>query len=105
MSVCRTTWVAHSDAKTLDVKTGPHPGFDDLSEFGAAIGWGTGNADALARAEELTAEELERIGVTSDLASQWADFYDTITQLFPQNPSAPGRAFLMRTAADKLNCP
>jgi len=50
--------------------------------------------------ESLTREELERAGVTQQIAEAWRDFYRAEVL---RNPSARGRADLMQRAADLLS--
>ena len=64
--------------------------------------WGTGSAAARARRGTLTRQELEQAGVTREMAEAWRDFYLHELQVNPDNPSAPGRAELMRRAAELL---
>ena len=69
------------------------------SEFGERIGWGRGSEDALERMKSLNANDLSEIGLTSESAERWAVAYEAVARLMPQNPSASGRAALMRHAA------
>jgi hypothetical protein len=64
--------------------------------------WGTGREPALARMAELTAEDLKKKGVTSDIASAWQDFYRGVALAKPNNPSADARAMLMQRALELL---
>lgn len=74
------------------------------SEFGTNImKWGTGDAAARSRMQTLTREELEKSGVTKEMAEQWRDFYKTVKASNPENPSAQGRAELMQRAVDLLS--
>ncbi len=76
-------------------------GARSVSEFGTGVmRWGTGDAAARARMESLTREELERAGVTQQIAEAWRDFYRAEVL---RNPSARGRADLMQRAADLLS--
>jgi len=52
--------------------------------------WGTGDAAARQRIGSLTREELERAGVTRELAEQWRDFYRAEMRRNQANPSAAG---------------
>lgn len=70
-----------------------------LAEFGERIGWGRGSEDAVARMRTITVEDLIEIGLTSETAMHWAVAYDAVVRLMPHNPSAIGRAALMRHAA------
>jgi hypothetical protein len=73
------------------------------SQFGTDVmRWGTGDAEALARIDSLTREELQQAGVTRDMALQWRDFYENELARNPNNPSAAGRAELMQAAARLL---
>ena len=72
------------------------------SEFGERLAWGRGNDEALERMKSLTVDELAAIGLTSEAAMQWAWAYETVGRLMPHNPSASGRAALMRHAAKLL---
>ncbi len=74
------------------------------NEFGTRImKWGTGDAAARQRIGSLTREELERAGVTRELAEQWRDFYRAEMRRNQANPSAAGRADLMQRAVELLS--
>jgi len=74
-----------------------------VPKFGKDImKWGTGDAEARARAANLTREELERAGVTREMAEQWRDFYKDVITKTPNNPSAAGRTDLMQRAVELL---
>ena len=73
-----------------------------IAEFGKLLGWGNGNEMARARMENLTVEELEAIGLQAEQAANWAIAYESVVRLTPNNPSAAGRADLMRHAARLL---
>ena len=73
-----------------------------LAEFGQRMGWGRGADDALTRIQSLKLPELHELGLTADQAIQWALAYETVTRLMPLNPSAAGRAALLRHAANLL---
>jgi len=78
-------------------------GCKSLREFGTTImRWGTGSAAARARLATLTRDELEQAGVTLEIAEAWRDFYQREMSLNPRNPSAAGRAELLRRAAELL---
>lgn len=64
--------------------------------------WGTGDAEARTRAATLTREELQRSGVTREIAEAWRDFYKELVKQTPNNPSAAGRADLMQKAVELL---
>ena len=72
----------------------------DFDENG--IKWGTHDADALRRADEITVEELQFMEMTVDLATDWANWYLDETELNPENPSARGRVVLMQKCAEML---
>jgi hypothetical protein len=72
------------------------------SEFGERIGWGRGSDEALNRMKTLTTQQLTEIGLTRDVATQWALAYEAVGRLMPDNPSAAGRAALMHHAAKLL---
>ena len=77
-----------------------------VGQFGKDVmRWGTGDAEARARAANLTREELERSGVTRELAEAWRDFYKEVVKQTPGNPSAAGRADLMQRAVELLGGP
>jgi hypothetical protein len=44
------------------------------SEFGQRL-WGTGPEDARERLNNITREDIVRLGLTRDLVRQWRDFY------------------------------
>jgi hypothetical protein len=74
-----------------------------LREFGTRVmQWGSGNAAARARIRTLTREELERAGLTREMAEAWRDFYRNELARNPGNPSAAGRAELMQWAVELL---
>lgn len=74
------------------------------SAFGNQVmKWGTGDAAARARMATLTREQLQRAGVTKELAAQWRDFYREVARATPANPSAAGRADLMQRAVELLS--
>jgi len=81
----------------------PTPGGMSLAQFGQQVmQWGRGNETARERIGELTREGLEQAGVTRDMALQWTGFYVNEIARNPNNPSAAGRADLMKYAADLL---
>ena len=71
-------------------------------QFGEVLRWGRGSAPARQRKASLTAEELRQAGITAEMANNWAAAYDAVVRLTPQNPSAAGRADLLRHAARLL---
>jgi hypothetical protein len=72
------------------------------AEFGQKMNWGRGSDAARDRIKTLTLEELKDIGLTADQATHWAIAYEAVCQLMPENPSAVGRALLLRHAARLL---
>jgi hypothetical protein len=80
--------------------TPPTPGGVSTSVFGGRtmMNWGRGDAEAIARIDTLTRGELEDMGVTPSIARAWYRFYDNEVIRTPTNPSAAGRAELMRYA-------
>jgi len=71
-------------------------------EFGKLMQWGTGHVAARSRISTLTRRELQGIGVTVEMARDWRDFYIRVLSSNPSNPSAAGRADLMRYAVQLL---
>ena len=71
-------------------------------QFGEVLRWGRGSASARQRIASLTADELRNAGITAEMANNWAAAYDAVVRLTPHNPSAAGRADLMRHAARLL---
>lgn len=72
-------------------------------QFGEEImRWGKGNAAARDRVDTITFEELNKAGVTVEMAENWALAYQSVMHLMPSNPSAAGRAELMFQAAKLL---
>jgi len=69
------------------------------SEFGRKMDWGRGDDAARNRIASITREELQDIGLDAKTATNWATAYEAVKQLKPGNPSADGRAELMRHAA------
>ena len=81
----------------------PIPKGITLREFGNRVmRWGTGDEEARARIGTLTREELERAGLTQEMAEAWRDFYRNELARNPRNPSAAGRAELMQRAVELL---
>lgn len=64
--------------------------------------WGTGDAVARARMGTLTRAELQKAGVTAEMARQWRNFYLAEVQRSPTNPSARGHAELMQRVLELL---
>ena len=64
--------------------------------------WGTGETVALERMHTLTAQELQSMGMTREMAQVWADFYSRVLEQNPANDSARGRARLMQYAVELL---
>jgi hypothetical protein len=80
------------------------PGGMSLNQFGTRVmRWGTGDETARARRGTLAREELQRAGVTREMAEAWRDFYINEKARNPSNPSAAGRADLMQHAVDLLS--
>jgi hypothetical protein len=73
------------------------------AEFGQRMNWGRGSDEALARINTLTVEELHEVGLSADQALNWAIAYEAVCHLMPQNPSAAGRAELLRHAGRLLS--
>ena len=73
------------------------------AEFGQRMAWGRGDDEAFRRIDTFTVEEMHEIGLSADQALHWADAYEAVHRLMPQNPSAAGRAALLRYAADLLS--
>jgi len=71
--------------------------------FPRVMRWGSGDAAARARISTLTREELERAGLTREMAEVWRDFYRHENARNPRNPSAAGRAELMQRAVELLS--
>ncbi len=71
-------------------------------QFGEVMKWGGGNETARARIATLTADELRQAGITAEMAENWAAAYEAVVRFTPANPSAAGRADLMRYAARLL---
>jgi hypothetical protein len=73
------------------------------AEFGQKMKWGRGSDEARLRINSLTIDELQEIGLTAEQATNWAIAYETVCRLMPHNPSAAGRAMLLRHAAQLLS--
>jgi hypothetical protein len=73
------------------------------AEFGQRMKWGRGSDEARQRITSLTVDELHEIGLTAVQASNWAIAYEAVCRLMPKNPSAAGRAELLRHAARLLS--
>jgi hypothetical protein len=78
------------------------PQVANTNEFGNLMRWGTGHVAARSRITTLTRQELQHIGVTLEMARDWRDFYLRVSSDNPSNPSADGRADLMRYAVQLL---
>ena len=74
-----------------------------LAEFGQRMAWGRGSAEALRRKDTLRVDELREIGLNAEQATNWAIAYEAVSRLMPDNPSAAGRAGLLRHAAELLS--
>jgi len=72
------------------------------AEFGQKMAWGRGNDDAQQRISTLSALELHEIGLSAEQATNWAIAYEAVCRIMPKNPSATGRAALLRHAARLL---
>src|SRR2546423_548009 len=74
-----------------------------LREFGQKLmRWGSGSQMARQRMATLAASQLQAAGLTAEMAENWALAYEIVARLMPDNPSATGRAELMRHAASLL---
>lgn len=82
----------------------PVPPGMSVRDFGNKVmRWGTGHESARARIATLTREELERAGVTLEIAEAWREFYLNEAARNSANPSAAGRGDLMRRAVELLS--
>jgi len=95
-------WVVHNcggDAASGQPERLKPPSIPDgmtQSDFGKKVmQWGTGSDVPRMRMGTVTRAEMERAGVTQQMAKEWRDFYHNETRRNPSNPSAPGRADLM----------
>lgn len=85
------------------LSTPPTPPGTSIPYFGNQVmQWGSGSTAARARIATLTRDWLTQNGVTIDIAEAWMKFYQNETMRNPSNPSAPGRADLMRYAVGLL---
>jgi hypothetical protein len=74
------------------------------AEFGERVmRWGRSSEQARQRIGSLTRAELEQAGVMRAMAAAWYDFYVNEAGRNPSNPSAAGRADLMRRAMELLS--
>jgi hypothetical protein len=85
----------------------PHPPFPpqfkNVADFGQnGMKWGTHEADALQRANQITRDELQSTGMRPDWSADWADWYEEELVINPENDSARGRVVLMRRSAELL---
>ena len=69
------------------------------AEFGQKMAWGRGSDEARQRIGSLNLEELQIIGLSVEQATAWVVAYEAVARLMPNNPSAAGRADLLRHAA------
>ncbi|HYW10028.1 MAG TPA: DUF4951 domain-containing protein [Longimicrobium sp.] len=72
------------------------------AQFGHLLGWGRGSEAARGQISKLSASTLREAGVNRSMAQAWQKFYEYEAQAVRSNPSAPGRADLMRHVADLL---
>ena len=89
------------DDVAVDMRSNLPPGMNP-KQFGEVLKWGGGSESARQRIATLTVDELRKAGITSQMADNWAAAYDAVARLKPNNPSAAGRADLMRQAARLL---
>lgn len=74
-----------------------------MKQFGQYIGWGTtSSVTPVRQIGHVDRGGLKALGVTQEMAQEWADFYRNEAARVPGNPSAPGRAVLMQFIADLL---
>ena len=78
------------------------PGIENTAQFGDLIGWGRGNAQAHQRAEVITRQEIELIGITLQIAEAWLRYYEGALARNPGNPSVRGRIELMARIMELL---
>jgi RHS repeat-associated protein len=71
------------------------------AKFGELM-WGTGPAGAMAKMREMTPEMLKNIGVTRQMALEWAEHYEWAANVGRGGATAVYRAQIMREAADIL---
>ena len=64
--------------------------------------WGKNDAQARARMDTITAEEIASQGVTLEMAVAWRDYYIYELSLGTQNPSVRGRIDLMQYTSELL---
>jgi hypothetical protein len=77
--------------------------FRNNAEFGAAVGWGTYDADAKSRARTITRHEvIVELEMTAEIAEAWIQRYQEELDFNPLNPSARGRIELMRRIIELL---
>src|SRR5206468_8252615 len=65
--------------------------------------WGTGNAAAISRIGQVTLQELQASGITRQMALSCYQFYSYVAQMSPANPSAAGRAQLMKAVVEMFD--
>jgi hypothetical protein len=73
------------------------------AEFGQRMAWGRGINEAEQRISTLSDQELHEIGLSAAQATNWAIAYEAVGRFMPNNPSATGRAALLRHAARLLS--
>lgn len=73
-----------------------------LAHFGKRMKWRMRDVDARTRISTIDVEELRRLGLTIEQAKNWAAAYEGVARVAPTNPSARGRAELMRHVARLL---
>jgi RHS repeat-associated protein len=80
----------------------PVPNGMTNTQFGQLLGWGRGSEAARGQIGKLSASTLREAGVDRSMAQAWQRFYEYEAQAVRTNPSAPGRADLMRHVANLL---
>lgn len=70
--------------------------------FGRLVGWGHGPAQAAARAETITAAELQGTCITRPVAEYWLRFYQQAVATGRGGATAPERIKLMERILELL---
>ena len=80
------------------------PGGMSMAQFGRIMQWGkNSSADARAQIGKFSKSYYESHGVTAEIAQEWAEYYANEALRVKGNPSAAGRADLMRHVARLLS--
>ena len=97
----------HNALTSLSLTVAPHlltrlmPAGMTANYFGETVmRWGRRDPSAIARIGSISLQHLQRHGITREMAVSWHRFYAHTAKVQPENPSAAGRAKLMKAIVD-----